>query len=385
MMASKRSFMNRFRVVAALAVGLTVMGGSRALSEDLSARGLLDRSTIASYIRPLIDDGSYTGIAVGIVSPMGRQAFGFGSTSRDRGRRPSGDTVYPLASITKTFTGVLLADFALRGRVRLNDPIGKYLPRGVIGQDNPLARITLLDLATHTSGLPRMPTNTATRGRQTPGRPYSVAQLYDFLTHYRPVRPPGATFEYSNIGIGLLGHILEIAGSTPYETMVERRICRPLGMESTRVTPTTAMRRRMAQGYNRQLKPVGLKPFDVGKSSGGLYSTADDMMKYLAANVGLSDAGIVKALLDAQQPRRRVPGKENAFMGLTWHVRKLRGREIVSKNGGVTGFQSFTAFSRADRVGIVALANGNPGNRSLDAAARRIFLKMLSDSEAVGR
>ncbi len=383
MMASGCLFTNPYRIGVALAICLAVVGDARAWAKHEPFDGLLDRGTVASYLQALIDDGSYTGIIVGIVSPAGRQTFGFGTTKRTGGQQPSGDTLYPLASITKTFTGALLADFVRRGRVRLNDPIIKYLPRGVIATNSPLARVTLLDLATHTSGLPRMPDNAASRGRGRGKRPYSEAQLYEFLSHYRPVRPPGTAFEYSNVGIGLLGHILELAGGTPYETMVVRRICRPLGMNSTRVTPTSSMQERMAQGYDVRSNPVAPKAFGVEQSSGGLYSTADDMIKYLAANLGFSSAGIERALLDAQQPRRKVPGKKSAFMGLTWQIRRLRGREIVSKNGGIAGFQSFIAFSRADRVGVIALANGNSGNRTLDAAASELFLRVLSRSDAI--
>jgi len=136
------------------------------------------------------------------------------------------------------------------------------------------------------------------------------------------------------------------------------------------------MRRRLAQGYNQQLEPVTPKSFDVGRSSGGLYSTVDDMMDYLAANMGLVDAPIVPALVKAQQPFRKVPGKEGAFMGLAWHVKKVGNREIISKNGGLAGFQSFIAFSRSERTGIVALANTSPKPRKLDAAARQT-LSML--------
>jgi CubicO group peptidase (beta-lactamase class C family) len=119
----------------------------------------------------------------------------------------------------------------------------------------------------------------------------------------------------------------------------------------------------------------------VGKSSGGLYSTANDMMKYLEANLGLSDAAIVPALLEAQKPVRRVPGKENAFMGLVWHVNQRGNRQIISKNGGLAGYQSFIAFSKADGTGIVALANSSPKGRKLDVAARRILFEILSQGD----
>ncbi len=376
---SMSSNIKPFITAQVFVLSLILVIGSLALAAGDPVHGLLDERQIASQIEPLLEDSSYLGIVVGIVGPKGRQVFGFGAISRDRIDKPSGDTVFPLASITKTFTGALLSDFTLRGIVRLDDSIAKYLPPGVLEPGKPLSHITLLDLATHTSGLPKMPSNMISLHTAKSRAPYSVTQLYDFLSHYRLSRPPGLEFQYSNIGVALLGHILEITSGVPYEKLVEDRICRPLDMPSTRITPDKSMRQRLAQGYDKNLKVVKLQKYDVGKGSGGLYSTGNDMLKYLAANMGLSDAEIVPALLDAQTPRRRVPGKENAFMGLTWQLNTVRGRQIVTKNGGLVGFQSFIAFSRADKVGIIALANGSPQNRKLDTTARKILWQILSD------
>lgn len=372
----------RFLMIAqVLALGLMLLTGSLALGAGDPIYGLPDERQIASQIEPLLKDGSYLGIVVGIVGPKGRKVFGFGNISRYSVDKPSGDTVFPLASITKTFTGALLSDLTLRGIVRLDDSIAKYLPTGVIKPDNPLGRITLLDLATHTSGLPKMPTNMISPHAGKSMAPYSVAQLYDFLTHYRLATPPGLEFQYSNLGTALLGHIIEIASRVPYEKLVEDHICIPLDMPSTRITPNKSMRQRLAQGYDKKLNVVKLQTYDVGKGSGGLYSTGNDMLNYLAANMGLSDAEIVPALLDAQTLRRRVPGKENEFMGLAWQIKTVRGRQILNKNGGLVGFQSFIAFSKADKVGIIALANGSPQNRKLDTTALKIFRHILSGLE----
>jgi CubicO group peptidase (beta-lactamase class C family) len=368
-----------FIKVLILVLGLLLVGGHALAAENPHV--LPDEKQIASQIEPLLKDGSYLGIVVCILGPKGRQVFGFGSISRDRIEKPSGDTVFPLASITKTFTGALLSDLTLRGIVQLNDSIADYLPPGVVKSGEPLNRITLLDLATHTSGLPQMPTNMVS---PMPGKsiaPYSAAQLYEFLGRYRTSNTPGLSFQYSNIGLALLGHILEIASGVPYEKLVEDRICRPLDMPDTRIVPDKSMRRRLAEGYDKNLKVVKLQTYDVGKGSGGLYSTGNDMLNYLAANMGLSDAEIVPALLDAQTPRRQVPGKENEFMGLAWHVNTAGGKKIVSKNGGLVGFQSFIAFSRSDKVGIVALANGSPQKRKLDTTAGKIFRLTLSGLE----
>jgi CubicO group peptidase (beta-lactamase class C family) len=234
-------------IVQAVILHLMIIFGSQALALDPQIKSLPDEREIAVQIEPLLKDDAYLGIVVGIVGPIDQRIFGFGSLSRGRTGKPSGDSVYPIASITKTFTGVLLADFVLRGIVQLDDTIAKYLPPDVIKPGGPLSRITLLDLATHTSGLPKMPNNMISPHAGKARTPYSVAQLYAFLTHYRPLRSPGREFQYSNIAIALLGHILEIASGLPYEKLIEDRICGPLDMASTRITPDESMRRRLAQ------------------------------------------------------------------------------------------------------------------------------------------
>lgn len=374
-------FLKPFMIVQALTLYLMMTLSGQALAQDHQIKSLPEEKEIATYITPLLESDAYLGIVIGIVGPTDRRIFGFGSLSRRSIVKPSGESVYPLASVTKTFTGVLLADFVSRGIVRLDDTIAKYLPHEVIQPGGPLSDVTLLDLATHTSGLPRMPNNMVSPYVGKAITPYSAAQLYKFLNRYSPLKQPGQEFRYSNVGIALLGHILELASGLPYEKLVEDRICEPLDMSSTRIAPDESMRRRLARGYDKNLKPVELQIYNVGKGSGGLYSTGNDMLKYLAANIGLSQARIVPALLESQAPLRQVPGKQNEFMGLTWQINTVRGRQIISKNGEIVGYQSFIAFSRADKVGIVALANGCPETGKLDTAARKILWSILANMQ----
>ncbi len=364
--------------IVALVLVLPVHG--QVWASDGRIDRLPDENEIAALIQPLIDDGSYVGIVIGIVGAHGTKVYGFGRTNLNGDEKPTAQTIFPLASITKTFTGVLLADLTLRGVVRLDDPITKFLPSGLIKPDNPLNSVTLLELATHTSGLPKMPNNVKSNRFDRMRKLYGVRELYEFLSNFRSSRPPGAEFRYSNIGIALLGHILERASGMPYEKLVQQGICGPLGMRSTRITPNRVMLQWMAQGYGKNMNPVRLKTFDVGKSSGGLYSSTDDMMDYLAANMGLMETVNSSALVEAQEPFRRVPGKENAFMGLTWHIRQIGNTQIVSKNGGLAGFQSFMAFSRSHKVGIIAFANSSPNSRIMDAKARRILMEIIFNS-----
>src|SRR5208283_4407870 len=120
-------------------------------------------------------------------------------------RALDGDTVFEIGSITKVFTALLLADMAQRGEVALTDPVSKYLPKGVKMPGRNGHAIMLQDLATHTSGLPRLPSNMKPKDFMNPYADYTPELLYQFLSSYELPRDPGSKWEYSNLGAGLLG------------------------------------------------------------------------------------------------------------------------------------------------------------------------------------
>jgi len=351
--------------------------------QDPWARGqTLDETEVTSIIKPLVDEGLYVGIAIGLIDRNDQAVYGFGSVRKGENVTPDSDTVFALASVSKVFTGTLLADTVLRGRIKLDDPIGPFLPARVTEHRGAVNRITFLDLATHTSGLPRMvPRKRSTIG-WTPRKPMTREEMYAFLSTFRlpPSKKPG--FLYSNLAIALLGHTLALVNHQSYEAMLQQRICGPLKMNSTRDWPNEQMGRHLAQGYDKANQPFTPRKLLVGKGAGGLYSTTGDMLKFLAANLGMVDADIVKAMQFAQVPRRLVNEQKNAYMGLTWHVHKAQGRDIVAKNGGIPGFQSYVAFNVQEQVGVVALANSGPVGRRLDRAARRLLQRMMDKSAA---
>src|ERR1700728_3129984 len=165
-------------------------------------------------------------------------------------RTLDGDTLFEIGSITKVFTALLAADMAQRDELRLDDPIAKYLPTNVKVPERHGRQITLIDLATHTSGLPRMPENFHPKDPNNPYADYSVDALYSFLSSYELRRDIGAKYVYSNLGFGLLGLGLAQRAGTDYEQLVVTRICNPLGMESTRITLSQPLRQRFAAGHS---------------------------------------------------------------------------------------------------------------------------------------
>jgi len=202
-----------------------------------------------------------TGIVVGVIEPSGRRLVTHGHLAKSDPREVDGDTIFEIGSVSKIFTSLLLADMVHRKEVALDDPADTYLPAHVRMPERSGRSITLRDLSTHRSGLPPMPGNLFAKmaRRKDPDGPhagYSVDDLYQFLSSYSLTRDPGSEFEYSNLGAGLLGHLLGYRAGTDYESLVRHRITQPLGMPDTGITLSSSMKQRMATGHNAMLAPV---------------------------------------------------------------------------------------------------------------------------------
>ena len=265
------------------------------------------------------------------------------------------DTVFEIGSISKVLTSLLLADMVRRGEVAMDDPASKFLPAGVRMPDFEGAPITLLDLATYTSGLPRMPSNFAPKDWGNPYIDYTAERLYDYLSNYKLGFRPGKHFEYSNLGFGLLGHILELRAGRSYEELVVSRICAPLGMEDTRITLTSSMKARLAQGHNADLAPVPNWDFLALAGAGAFRSTANDLLKFLALCLDPADTPVGAALKLTLSERR--PRMEQRGVGLGWFVSSRFGDELIWKSGGTGGYATFIGYSTTTRRNRILLSN----------------------------
>jgi serine-type D-Ala-D-Ala carboxypeptidase/endopeptidase len=295
------------------------------------------------------------GMVVGVIESQGRRIVAYGSLNQGDPRRLDGDTIFEIGSVTKVFTSLLLAEMVERGEVALNDPISKYLPPGVKSPEHDGHAMTLIDLATHTSGLPRLPSNMHPKNPANPYADYTAAQLDEFLSTYQLTRDPGSQFEYSNLGGGLLGYLLTRRAGMDYETLVRARITGPLRMDSTGITLTPDEKARLAAGHNAELKAVPNWDFQVLAGCGALRSSANDMLKFLAAFLGYAKNPLAPAMSSMLAVRR--PAAPHGQIGLAWIVSKPSGDEIVWHNGGTYGYRSFIGYNRATRVGVVVLSN----------------------------
>lgn len=268
----------------------------------------------------------------------------------------NGNTLFEIGSITKTFTGSLLADMVARGEVKLDDPISKYLPKTVRVPSRGGKQITLLDLATQSSGLPRLPNNMHPADFGNPYADYTVQQLYEFLSSYMLTRDIGEKYEYSNLGVGLLGHVLSLRAGKPYDELLRERILVPLGMHDTMVELNASAKSRMAQGFDAMGTPVHLWDLPTFVGAGGLRSTANDMLKFLAANLDTAATPLSRVLASARVPRRDTDRSGNKI-GLAWHIVNVFGTTITWHNGGTGGFRTFIGMDEAHHRGVIVLTN----------------------------
>ena len=313
-----------------------------------------------------IATGTYQTLVIGVVDGDKSEVLAFGRLGD--GKAPDGNTVYEIGSITKTFTATLLAQAVLSGRVRLDAPVAQLLPDFKIPSRGG-KEITLGELATQHSGLPRIPSNLLPKDPANPYADYDAAKLKAFLAGYGLGRDPGAAYEYSNLGFGLLGYALAQLNHTTYRTLIEAEILQPLGMTMTSAALTEAMNAHLAPGHFFTGEAVNNWDFDVLAGAGAIRSTANDMLRYLQANIGVERSPLTAAMKLAQQPRRNMVGTNR--IGLAWITTD---KGIVWHNGQTGGYRSFLGFTADGRRGVVILANtavdiDDLGFATLDATA----------------
>lgn len=308
-------------------------------------------------LRYSVEDGEAPGIVLGVLEANGAtRTVAYGSAGP--GAAPLGPrSEFEIGSVTKTFTATLLADMVIRGEVALSDPVSKYLPADVKVPSFGGKPITLEDLATHTSGLPRDPTGYSPPDPRRPFAHYTVRDLYAFLSRYTLRRAPGAGYEYSNLGYGLLGVALARAAGDSLPALVRRRILVPLGMDATGyVRPgddTTSMVRGHADG---KVVPYWSATAAL-QGAGGLRSDAEDMLKYLRANADPDTTELGRAMEMAQRIRV-AHGGEGLGYGFSWQTIGGPDRPPVVVHGGTTGgFSTMLAFDPQRHIGTVLFAN----------------------------
>ena len=294
---------------------------------------------------------------------------------------PDERTLFEIGSITKGFTGILLADMVERGEARLEEPLSALLPAP--SPRWPVREPTLLELATHRSGLPSAPRRLTLQElafvlglrRRDPWAAVAAEAFDRVVARVEPRRPPAVKVRYSNLGFGLLGRALANRAGFDYDTLVRERVCLPLGMKATAVKPSPEHASLLTSGHSRRGKP---RPplTDWIPAAGSLRSSAGEMLRLLAACVRPDASPLSAAIELATRPHARIGGR--ASIGLGWLIVRRRSRPpLCWHNGGTWGFRSFTGFVRDSEVAVVVLANTF---RSVD----RLGLRLLDALEVRG-
>jgi CubicO group peptidase (beta-lactamase class C family) len=274
---------------------------------------------------------------------------------RREGPLPATDSLYELGFLTQVFTGTLLALLVDRGEARLDTPLAELLPQPLL-PDEAAGRITLEQLATHTSGMPYDPPNLLTP-QYDPANPYAhySAELFGaFLRGYHPRLPPPAKHAPSVIGMGVLGHVLSRRLRLNYGHAVRDHLCTPLGLGDTTFRPSEEQERRLLPGHSARGVQVPGWTFPALPGAGALRSTVPDLLRFLDANLGHQEAGLGRVLKLTHVPRAEARGRR---VGLGWNLSEVEGKTVVWRSSVTGGHTGFLGFSPEADTGVVLLSD----------------------------
>lgn len=308
---------------------------------------------VKDHIKQRVDEGINVGIVVGLIDGENVTYYSYGKADLKTGANVDERSIFEIGSISKTFTGIIVADEVVNGKMKLSDPISKYLSDYTKVPTRNNRSITIKDVATHSSSLPRMPTNFSPANPNNPYADYTIEMAYEFISSIELTRDIGEKYEYSNLALGMLGHILELQYKKDYEAIMVDRIANTLGMDNTRVVFTPNMIKHLAKGHDNgeEVENWDL-PALVG--AGGIRSSAVDMVKYVQANMGVHKT----TLYEAMQLSHKIAYEnedQKVKRGLTWNYDN--DREIVHHGGATGGYRAFAGFVKGTQKGVVVLSN----------------------------
>jgi beta-lactamase class C len=325
----------------------------------------------------LPENGGGGGVAVAVRIDGKTAFFNFGMADLAKNRPVTTDAIFNLASVGKLFATTLLAQAVKQGELSLDDPVAKYITE--LQQGGDIRRVTLGQLASHTSGLPRVPEQYE---RWHKGK-YTFPDFVRFLNAWQadPDHEPGKQDIYSNAALVLLRVALERRFNMPFATLMQQRLTGPLGMTSTALPLPRALLSRAVQGYGPMGRPIGQPGQQQGNlawpGTGQIYSSARDMATFLAANMGeLPDQRPIEdAMALAQQGVFKVNARFT--QGMAWQIINAGNLTIVDKNGGLQITSTFIGFAPQQKLGVVILANR--GRQGATKVGRQILHALAQD------
>lgn len=322
---------------------------------DIEKIQAVTEADLAKVVAKLAPD---TGLTIGVVSHGVRKIFSYG------GVKP--DSVFEIGSVTKVFTGLALAQLVEAKKVRLDEPVRALLPKGTVAAPASGAEITLLDLSAQRSGLPRLPDNMKPADETNPYADYDTKALYAYLAGHGVARPEKPVFDYSNLGVGLLGHALANRAGSTYEALVRKTILDPLGMRETAIALSPALTKRFVPGHGEGGKAQRAWDLNALAGAGALRSTAADMLTFLEAQLHPERVkgktpqakSLPAAIAASHEVRQDVGG--GMHIALNWFRVDESGR--YWHNGATGGHSAYAMFDPANDFAVIVLYN-----RSVDA------------------
>lgn len=310
---------------------------------------------VDSLVSAYLSKPENASLSIGILKNGKTVFYHYGETRKGAGTLPSNRSIYEIGSVSKSFTGILLATAIEEQKVKADDDIRNYLPENCKNLAYKNTPITLVQLANHTSGIPRLPENLTDQknfDEKDPYQHYTKELLFKYLGKLKLKTMPGTVSEYSNTGMALLGVILEGIYGKNYEALVKEKITEPLHMVHTCQEVPAAEQPQFCTGYDEQGHETPYWHFGDIPACGGLRSTPEDMMLYLQANLEETDPAMKLSHATTFQS-----GKYNG-LGMAWHKQQnLSGDELIWHNGGTYGFSSFMGLYKGKKCGVVVLSN----------------------------
>jgi CubicO group peptidase (beta-lactamase class C family) len=340
----------KVKLVNAGVIGIVILAAARvaiAQTGPPNVEALIDNRVTAKKA---------VGVVAGTVDGTGTHIYSAGVTEAGKSEKPDAHTLFEIGSITKVFTSLLLADMIEKGEVQADDPVSKYLPDHAQVPSRNGKQITLLNLSMQNSGLPRLPSNLHPADPTNPYADYDGPKLLAFLASYQLTRDPGEKYEYSNLGVGLLGFALAQRAHMSYEQLVIERIFKPLHMDDSTITLSPENRKHLAPGYDAALNPVKNWDFEALAGAGAIRSSASDMLKFLAANLGLVDTPL-KAAMARMRSVRKATDMPHIDIAMAWHISTEFPPDLYWHNGGTAGYRSFAGMDPSAKKGVIVLCN----------------------------
>ncbi|AXY78198.1 serine hydrolase [Paraflavitalea soli] len=330
-------------------------------------------SVVQKAVTVYMSNKNVAGLSVGIVRNGQLYMYNYGEMKKGEGRLPGVNTIFEIGSVTKTFTGILLANAVLEGKVKLDDDIRKYLDGNYPNLQYNGQPVQLVHLSNHTSGFPSMPKLNNGEDPFSPSVQVTPAMMAEILHRVTLDTVPGTRRSYSNFAVGLLGHILEKVYKTNYEQLVKKYILDLYHMQHTKISLSPDDYKDFATGYDMEGRSTAYWINRLATPAGGIRSTTHDMLLYIRQQLDPRNKA-------AQLSHQLTFGDTTRGTGLNWGIATTSSgkHRQWSHDGGTDGFTSLCIIYPELKAGIMLLTNtGDHFDDSFNEIARAVYRSWL--------